>query len=94
MPDTTLACVEFIRQTAAQNNITVSIELEKPERTDLSYIVPHANVVFYSKVWAITNGFNSAREFLEAQLPVTREGYVHTPVMTEAFAHHYQLYCG
>jgi ketohexokinase len=94
VPDITLACVEFIRQTAPQNNITISIELEKPERTDLSDIVPHADVVFYSKLWATSNGFNSAREFLEAQLPTTREGHVHSLFMTEAFVYYYQLYYG
>ena len=92
MPGITLACVEFIRQTATQNNITISIELEKPERIGLSDIVPHADVVFYSKLWATTNGFSSAREFLEVQLPTTREGYVHSLFMTEAFLYRYQLY--
>lgn len=89
MPGITLACVEFIRQTAAQKNITISIELEKPERTELSDIVPHADVVFYSKIWATTNGFSSAREFLEAQLPTTRERYAYTRSMTEILVYHH-----
>jgi ketohexokinase len=74
VPEITFECVEYLRQISAHNNTTISVELEKPERTDLSNIVPLANVLFYSKLWATTNGFSSAREFLLAQLPATREG--------------------
>lgn len=74
MPETTLECVEYLRQTTAYSDTTISVELEKPERTELMKVVPHADVVLYSKLWATTNGFSSAREFLEAQFPYTREG--------------------
>jgi len=68
----TLHCVRFLRETYPHFNI--SVECEKPERTGMAEVAQYADVVFYSKLWAVKNGYQDARSFLEARRDETRDG--------------------
>ncbi|CAK7211059.1 hypothetical protein SBRCBS47491_000989 [Sporothrix bragantina] len=57
IPETTLACVNYLRSERSSGNgtgkdITVSVEVEKPGREGLRELAAVANVVFFSKSWA------------------------------------------
>lgn len=71
IPDVTLQCIKYLR--ASYSDIRISVELEKPGRDGLQELVPEADVVFYSKSWAMGNGYNSAEECLEAQAKLAPE---------------------
>ncbi|KAI8067799.1 Ribokinase-like protein [Gongronella butleri] len=49
-----------------QPTCTVSIELEKPDRPDIDLMLPHGDVLFFSRLFAETRGFDSAQMFLNA----------------------------
>ncbi|KAJ4373794.1 hypothetical protein N0V83_002533 [Neocucurbitaria cava] len=72
IPDITLQCVTYLRRQFPE--FKISVECEKPERTQMREVAQHADVVFYSKLWAEKNGFATARAFLEAQRGETRDG--------------------
>ncbi|KAF2792278.1 Ribokinase-like protein [Melanomma pulvis-pyrius CBS 109.77] len=76
IPEVTCPCVEWLRKLPERQDVTISIELEKPERIGLKDVVPHANVVFYSKLWATALGYSDPRSFLEAQISSARDGAV------------------
>ncbi|KAI0525900.1 putative PfkB family kinase [Xylaria bambusicola] len=65
IPDVTLQCIQYLRKSYAGAHI--SVELEKPGRQGLQELVSEANVVFYSKSWAIGNGYHNAEDCLRAQ---------------------------
>jgi ketohexokinase len=50
IPDVTLRCIQYLRERFP--NVTVSVELEKPERLGLEELAAEADVVFYSRSWA------------------------------------------
>ncbi|KAH7381568.1 ketohexokinase [Pyrenochaeta sp. MPI-SDFR-AT-0127] len=74
IPDVILPCTHFLRNIC--DNVTISVECEKPERTEMATVAKFAHVVFYSKLWAQKNGYSDPRSFLEAQIPATRVGAV------------------
>lgn len=51
MPDVTLGCIHYLRQHFP--NARVSVEVEKPGRDGLQKLAVEADVVFYSKGWAL-----------------------------------------
>ena len=71
IPDVTLACVRYLRSRRKQRDITISVELEKPERFGMKDVAQKADLIFYSKLWAEHDGFKSPKQFLEAQFPNT-----------------------
>jgi len=79
IPEITFKCVEWLRTASIEalkdNSIKISIELEKPDRREgLDKIVPYADVLFYSKLWAAAQGFTSARQFLENEVLRAKAG--------------------
>ncbi|KAK0615966.1 Ribokinase-like protein [Bombardia bombarda] len=50
IPDTTLRCIQYLRQ--AQPACTISVEVEKPGRQGLVELAAESDVVFYSRSWA------------------------------------------
>lgn len=74
IPDVTVACVRYLRKSAAYKDFRISIECEKPERKDIIYAAQEADIVFYSKLWADKNGFTNPRVFLKHQIANTRDG--------------------
>lgn len=50
LPETTLECIRYLRQSDAEARI--SVEVEKPGRQGLQELAAEADVVFYSKSWA------------------------------------------
>ncbi|KAK2749329.1 hypothetical protein FQN55_003655 [Onygenales sp. PD_40] len=69
IPDVTLQCIRYLRHDHPKDKI--SVEIEKPGREGLQELAAAADVVFYSKSWAVGNGYESAMECLEAQSPLT-----------------------
>ncbi|KAI1423687.1 putative PfkB family kinase [Xylaria sp. FL1777] len=65
IPDVTLQCMKHLR--ASHAGARISVELEKPGRDGLQELAPEADVVFYSKSWAMGNGYHDAEECLRAQ---------------------------
>lgn len=58
IPDTTLECIQhLISKRDANNNVTISVEVEKPGREGLRELAAVADVVFYSKTWAEVGDF-------------------------------------
>ncbi|KAG2178196.1 hypothetical protein INT43_003449 [Umbelopsis isabellina] len=49
-----------------RNQLTISVELEKPDREDIDSLLDKGDVVFFSKLFAERRGFNQAHEFLKA----------------------------
>ncbi|KAF2679422.1 Ribokinase-like protein [Lentithecium fluviatile CBS 122367] len=70
VPQVVLHCVEYLR--SSQPGFKVSVECEKPERTEMALVAYHADVVFYSKQWAETQGCNSPVAFLKTMKAGTR----------------------
>ncbi|KAK8066986.1 Ribokinase-like protein [Apiospora hydei] len=70
IPETTLRCIQYLRQ--ALPKASISVEVEKPDREGLQELAAEADVVFYSKSWAESNGYKSAHECLMAQSEVAR----------------------
>ncbi|KAK7965960.1 uncharacterized protein PG986_000237 [Apiospora aurea] len=50
IPETTLRCIQYLRQ--AMPKASISVEVEKPDREGLQELAAEADVVFYSKSWA------------------------------------------
>ncbi|KAK8041377.1 Ribokinase-like protein [Apiospora phragmitis] len=70
IPETTLRCIQYLRQALPKTSI--SVEVEKPDREGLQELAAEADVVFHSKSWAESIGYQSARECLMAQSEVAR----------------------
>ncbi|KKK18713.1 hypothetical protein ARAM_001216 [Aspergillus rambellii] len=69
IPETTLACIKYVRQNFPRAKI--SVEVEKPGRPGLESLAMEADVVFYSKSWAEGKGYKSAEECVRAQSSIT-----------------------
>ena len=52
----------------AQYPITISVELEKPDRPDIESLAPLADVIFYSGLFAKSRGFKNGHDFLNSDL--------------------------
>ncbi|KAL0074319.1 Ribokinase-like protein [Phycomyces blakesleeanus] len=52
-----------------RSKMTISVELEKPDRQDIDLLMSNGDVVFFSKIFAQARGFNNANDFLEAVKP-------------------------
>jgi ketohexokinase len=50
IPDTTLRCMKYLRQTFPE--VKISVEVERPGREGVEALAAEADVVFYSKSWA------------------------------------------
>ncbi|KAL1895218.1 hypothetical protein Sste5346_005363 [Sporothrix stenoceras] len=65
IPETTLKCIKhLISRRNTNNNVTISVEVEKPGREGLRDLAALADVVFYSKTWAESEGYDSAEACL------------------------------
>lgn len=62
--ESTLKMLDKIQQEIIEK--PVSLEVEKP-RTSIEQLYPYADVVFFSRNFAVTCGFAAAEEFLQAQ---------------------------
>ncbi|KAL8715500.1 MAG: hypothetical protein Q9220_000835 [cf. Caloplaca sp. 1 TL-2023] len=69
IPDVTLACIQHLRR--HHREVKISVEVEKPGREGLQDLAAVADIVFYSKSWALGNGHESPRACLEAQASLT-----------------------
>jgi len=65
IPDVTLDCIRYLRKSVP--GVKVSVEIEKFPRHGLQELVPEADVIFYSKTWAVGNGYNDGKACLQAQ---------------------------
>ncbi|KAI1255884.1 hypothetical protein MGN70_002625 [Eutypa lata] len=65
IPETTLRCIHYLRRSVPKASI--SVEVEKPGREGLEELTAEADVVFYSRSWAESKGYQSARQCLEAE---------------------------
>ncbi|KAI8991878.1 Ribokinase-like protein [Mycotypha africana] len=45
--------------------LTISVELEKPDRENISTLIELADIVFFSKLFAQYHGFKNAKSFME-----------------------------
>lgn len=77
IPAITLQCMQYLRR--AYPTVMISVEVEKPGRTGLEELAAEADVVFYSKSWAVQRGYNDATSCVKAQAYVARRAYVHRP---------------
>lgn len=68
-----MKCVAALRNAPEYKGFKISVECEKPERTEIVEAAKLSNVVFYSKIWAEYHGYTSARLFLETQTKNTLE---------------------
>ena len=64
IPETTIECIKYIRRNA---NVLISVEVEKPKREGLQELAKEADVAFFSKSWAASQGYMSAKECLMSQ---------------------------
>lgn len=87
MPETTLRCIRYLRD--SDPDAKISVEVERPGREGLPELAAEADVVFYSKTWAEVwsmdrlspqkltlpqdQGYRTADECLEAQRGVARK---------------------
>lgn len=54
IPDVTLNCIQYLRQRYPE--VRVSVEVEKSGREGLQKLAEEADVIFYSKSWAMVRG--------------------------------------
>ena len=55
---------------------TISVEVEKPNRDGIEQLIPEADVVFFSKAFALGRGWLEPEPFLRAMRAKARSGYV------------------
>ncbi|KAK0638688.1 Ribokinase-like protein [Cercophora newfieldiana] len=65
IPETTLSCVRHVRRVAPAS--IVSVEVEKPLRDGLRELAAEADVVFYSRSWAESQGYANAEACLRGE---------------------------
>lgn len=58
VPEVTLQCIRHLR--AEYPGVTVSVECEKPDREGLRELAVMADLAFYSRSWAVKQGYESA----------------------------------
>lgn len=61
--------IEWLENKAIQegwrDQLTISVELEKPDREEIDSLLDKGDVVFFSKLFAERRGFKQADEFLK-----------------------------
>ncbi|EGS17258.1 uncharacterized protein CTHT_0065770 [Thermochaetoides thermophila DSM 1495] len=65
IPATTLQCMHYLRN--AIPGCKISVEVEKPNREGLRDLASEADVVFYSKVWAESEGYSDPEACLRSE---------------------------
>ncbi|OIW29793.1 Ribokinase-like protein [Coniochaeta ligniaria NRRL 30616] len=65
IPGTTLACIRYLRRVLPE--CRTSVEVEKPGRDGLRELAAAADVVFYSRAWAESQGYESADACLRGE---------------------------
>ncbi|KAH7126652.1 ketohexokinase-like protein [Dendryphion nanum] len=60
-------CIRYLRCAEKHSRVRISVELEKPSRTDMYEGAKLADVVFYSSIWAKANNHSDPVEFLKTQ---------------------------
>ncbi|KAI8080680.1 Ribokinase-like protein [Gilbertella persicaria] len=67
----TIRQIEWLNEKAAReywrSKLTISVELEKPERPDIHLLAQKGDVVFFSKIYAQHHGYQDPSQFLIAQ---------------------------
>ncbi|CAG8151468.1 unnamed protein product [Penicillium olsonii] len=71
VPEVTIECIRYIRHRFPE--ASVSVEIEKPGRPGLQQLAEVADVVIYSKGWALNKGYTTAEDCLRKQMPKTRQ---------------------
>ncbi|EPE02944.1 pfkb family kinase [Ophiostoma piceae UAMH 11346] len=66
IPATLLECLCYLRY--SPHRVTVSIEVEKPNRSGLRELAALADVVFYSKTWAENEGYTSSQACVKGEV--------------------------
>ncbi|GAB1314157.1 Carbohydrate kinase PfkB domain-containing protein [Madurella fahalii] len=74
IPETTLRCIRHIRQ--AMPGSTISVEVEKPNREGLAELAAEADVVFYSRTWAESQGHAGPEACLRAEAASSRASFM------------------
>ncbi|KAK4946070.1 hypothetical protein LTR10_014872 [Elasticomyces elasticus] len=74
IPDVTLQCIRYLRR--AYPSVGISVEVEKPGRAGLEELAAEADVVFYSKSWAVERGYEDAASCLKAQADVAKRATI------------------
>lgn len=77
MPHVTLQCMQYLRR--ACPTVNISVEVEKPGRAGLPELAAEADVVFYSKSWALDRGYRDSATFLREQAGKAQKPYAHSP---------------
>ncbi|KAF1809739.1 putative PfkB family kinase [Eremomyces bilateralis CBS 781.70] len=70
IPDVTLQCVRYLRQSPETRHAKISVEVEKQGRDGLQELAKEADVVFYSHAWAKNQGHDDPEAFLRWQASV------------------------
>lgn len=65
IPSVVFECIKYLR--SAYPGVMVSVEVEKPAREGLQELANEADVVFYSKSWSVSRGYESAEDCLKQQ---------------------------
>jgi ketohexokinase len=77
MPNVTLQCMQYLRR--AYPSVKISVEVEKPGRAGLRELAAEADVVFYSKGWALDRGYRDAATCLRDQAGKAQKAYAPSP---------------
>ncbi|KAF7732512.1 hypothetical protein EC973_003258 [Apophysomyces ossiformis] len=71
--DQTLQQIEWLEAKAIREgwrpHLTISVELEKPDRENIDLLMPKGDVVFFSKLFAEKRGYVHPKDFLKAMIP-------------------------
>ncbi|KAK1754652.1 hypothetical protein QBC47DRAFT_384538 [Echria macrotheca] len=70
IPETTLQCIRHIRNVLP--TCTISVEVEKPNREGLVELAAEADVVFYSRSWAESRGYDNAEACVRGEAASTK----------------------
>lgn len=66
--DNAVQQIEWLHHKASQEHwrhkLTISVELEKPDRENIDSLLDKGDVVFFSKLFAEKRGYNNASQFL------------------------------
>lgn len=70
VPETLLGCFHYLRDS---RKVTISLEVEKPGREGLRALAELADIVFYSKTWAESEGYTSGEACLKGEVALMRK---------------------
>ncbi|KAI8344701.1 Ribokinase-like protein [Chlamydoabsidia padenii] len=76
--DNVVQQIDWLESKAIQegwrSQLTISVELEKPDRPDIDLLLPKGDVVFFSKLFAQTRNYSHPRDFLQSIQPQCKSG--------------------